>query len=188
LRPAPISLHLVASAALALGAAACADLATQPAETGAPTARRDLVSGTVAAVDSAQLVQLLVCPTSDSASARATIGPEGGTIGARGASITIPPGAVPESTLFEVVVPPSRYLETEIHAVGVEHFVFQQPATITLNLARCPLALPVGAGPQGAYIDTATDQVLELMGGSYDLLGHKVTFRTGHLSGYVVAY
>jgi hypothetical protein len=188
LRPTPISLRIVASAALAIAAGACADVATQPDASGARSVHFDLVDSTVAAVDSTQLVQLLSCSTTDSASARATIGPAGGTIGARGASITIPAGAVPEPTLFEVVVPVSKYLETDIHAVGVEHYVFQQPASITLNLARCPGALPGGASPQGAYIDTATDQVLELMGGSYDLLNHKVTFRTGHLSGYVVAY
>jgi hypothetical protein len=133
--------------------------------------------------------QLLVCPTSDQVSAQAVIGPEGGSVEARGTTLTIPAGAVAESTLFEVVVPASNYMETEIHAVGVDHYVFLQPATITINYARCPDgALPETSRAQGAYIETGSHKILELMGGTDDRSGHKVSFLTGHLSGYVVAY
>lgn len=182
----------ITAATLVYAGLACADAVTQPNESAARGPRLDLVAAdtsSVVTVDSLPAPQLLVCPTTDAASASAVIGPNGGTIGARGTSITIPPGAVPDSTLFEVIVPASQYLETRIHAVGVDHYQFQVPATITMNYARCPSsALPTDAELEGVYVDTSTYQVLQQMGGVNDRSGHKVTFTTGHLSGYIIAY
>ena len=211
-----LRVRIVGPLAVALVAAACGDSSTEPTQAGAPALRFDEIdSAAVVAVDSTAVpladstvtlataptdsayelaarpvdAELLVCPTNEAASAQGVIGPEGGSIGARGTTISIPAGAVPEPTLFEVVVPASQYLETEIHAVGVEHYVFQQPATITINTARCPDgAIPEFGTLQGAYIDTPTHRILQLMGGVDDRDGHKVSFETGHLSGYVVAF
>ena len=97
----------ITAATLVYAGLACADAVTQPNES-ARGPRLDLLASdtsTIVAVDSLPAPRLLVCPTTDAASASAVIGPNGGTIGARGASITIPPGAVPDSTLFEVIVP-----------------------------------------------------------------------------------
>lgn len=169
---------LVAAAVLLAGAA-CADVATQPGESSSRALRGDLLDA----------VHLLACPSTDSAAARAVVGPAGGTIGARGTTIVIPAGAVPDSTLFEVVVPASPYMEADIHAVGVDHYVFQTPATITINYARCPAgAVPDDAALQGVYVDTRTYTVLQQMGGVADRSAHKVSFPTDHLSGYIVAY
>lgn len=133
--------------------------------------------------------QPLVCPSDEAVSDQAVIGPDGGMINVRGTSITIPAGAVSEETLFEVILPASPYMETEIHAVGTEHFFFAQPATITINYSRCAAdAVPETARPQGAYIDSNSKKILELMGGEVDRAARKVTFSTGHLSGYVVAF
>jgi hypothetical protein len=115
--------------------------------------------------------------------------PDGGTLGARGTSITIPAGAVPTPTAFEVVVPVSPYMEVEIHAVGQAGYAFAQPAAITINYARCPAdAVPADAALEGVYVESGTRRVLERMGGTADKTGKKITFSTPHLSGYIVAY
>ena len=181
MRPTATAIRSIATLVLALGAVACDGL---PTPTGTAKAQpRPVISVDVAAP------QLLACPTQDEASDRAVIGPEGGTLGARGTSITIPAGAVPEPTPFELVVPVSEYMEVEIHALGRSSYTFLQPATITINYARCPGdAIPMGAALGGVYIESGTHRVLELMGGTTDKSGHKLTFSTGHLSGYAVAY
>jgi hypothetical protein len=168
---------------LIIAASACGDLETKPtAPTSAP---RFDIADTAGAV----VTQMLVCPTNETQRAQGIIGPEGGTLTVRGVTIAIPSGAVPEPTAFEVIVPASSYLETEINAIGSEHYVFAVPATITINLARCPAgSIPDWANLKGANIDPATYEVLEVMGGTYDKTGHKVVFPTPHLSGYVVAY
>ena len=174
-------LHVPCAAAIALAVGACADLTTQPDRPG--------VGPPGAATVTASDPQLLVCPTADTHIARATIGPEGGWLGVRGASITIPPGAVPSPTAFELIVPASPYMEIEINAVGADSYTFAQPATVTINYARCPDdAAPPGALLKGVYIDLVTNQVLAVMGGQDDKSNHKITFSTGHLSGYAVAY
>ncbi len=176
-----LAVRSIATLVLALGALGCDDLPTQ---TAAVEVRRPRM-----AVADAPAPQLLVCPTQEEASARAVIGPQGGTLGARGTSITIPAGVVPVPTQFEVLVPVSNYMEVEIHAVGQSSYTFAQPATITINYARCPgEAIPAYATLEGAYIESGTRRVLERMGGTTDKTGRKVTFTTGHLSGYAVAY
>ena len=197
----------LASGALLFVGASCAEYPTEPAESQLGAPRRDIAilasgsgsatdtslapgGGSVATTDTAATEpSLLVCPTSEEASAQAIIGPSGGSVSARGTTLTVPAGAVPVPTLFEVVVPVSPYMETEIHAAGVEHYVFQAPATITINYARCSTgAFPSGAALQGVYVDRRTYKVLEEMGGVNDRSGHKLSFATWHLSGYIVAY
>ncbi len=166
--------------ATSIAVAACADLPTDPGGHG--PGRLPAATAELTAAES----QLVVCPTAETRRARATVGPEGGYVSARGSSITIPPGAVSEPTLFEVVVPASRYMEIEIHAAGMDSYVFATPATITINFARCPGdAIPPGSVLEGVYIDDV-NQVLEHMGGQSS--SHKLSFQTGHLSGYAVAY
>lgn len=181
MRPTALAVRSLAALLLAVGTAACADMPTQSAGVGLRRPRMSTAD--------ARDARLLVCPTAEPASARALIGAEGGTLGARGTSITIPAGAVAVPTLFEVVVPASEYMEVDIHAVGQSEYTFLQPTTITLNFARCPAdAVPTGATLDGVYIESGTRRVLERMGGTADKSGHKVTFSTGHLSGYAVAY
>ena len=179
-------LFLPSITAIAIVVGACADLTTRPDRRSSeqvygPTASTGLPG-------SAEF-QLLACPTAEASSARAIIGPAGGTITVAGSSITIPFGAVPVPTEFEVMVPASSYMEVEIHAVGMERYVFLRPATVTIDYSRCPAdAVPANAALQGVHIDTLTKQVLELMGGAADRDDHTVRFPTGHLSGYAVAY
>ena len=186
--PSPLGRALLSAAVLAAGAA-CADVATQPGAAGPRAVREDVVQTVASDTEFAAPLRLLACPSNDSAVARTVIGPDGGTIGARGTTIAIPAGAVPEPTLFEVVVPASPYMEADIHAVGAEHYLFDAPATITINFARCPAgAVPDDAVLQGVYVDTRSYSVLQRMGGVTDRSAHKVSFATDHLSGYIVAY
>jgi len=181
MRPTVLAVRSLTALVLAV-AAACDDLPTQ----GGHAERRELRLSTT---QEAPAPRLLACPTNDEARAAAVIGPEGGTLGARGTSITIPAGAVPEPTAFEVVVPVSPYMEIEIHAVGQASYAFAQPAAVTINFARCPDdAVPDGATLEGVYVESGTRRVLEHMGGTADEDGKKITFATPHLSGYIVAY
>jgi len=132
---------------------------------------------------------LLACPTNSEARATAWIGPAGGSVEARGVTLTVPPGAVAVATPFEVVVPVSQTMTADIHVVGTTGFTFRTTATITLNFARC---ISASSAPldqlQGAHVDVATGAILELMGGTVDRSGHKLSFPTSHLSGYAIAY
>lgn len=139
--------------------------------------------------DASAAPTLLSCPT-DSAqqSATALIGVLGGTLSLGGNSITIPANAVAQPTTFQIVVPPSPHMKVEIHAVGLASFLFQQPVQVTIDYSRCPAsAVPAGATLQAVYVDS-TDAVLQQMGGTADPVNRNVTFTTGHLSGYAVAY
>jgi len=175
----------VAAALISVAAFGCADLGTQPEpRTGAgPQFEVAEVSG------AESTVQLLACPTHDAQTAREIIGAGGGSIAARGVSIAIPAGAVSEPTEFEVTVPASPYLEVEIHAIGHDSYQFQQPATITIKYSNCSdNSVVERATLVGAYIDTETEQVLEVMGGYDDKAARRISFTTWHLSGYAVAY
>jgi hypothetical protein len=175
----------VAAALISVVALGCVDLSTQPETSAGPAPRFDVAE--VPATEST--VQLLACPTHEVQSARAVIGPDGGGVAVRGVSIAIPAGAVSEPTEFEVTVPASPYLEVEIHAVGYDTFQFQQPATITIKYSSCSdNSVTASARFVGAYIDTETNQVLEVLGGVDDKAARRVSFTTWHLSGYAVAY
>lgn len=182
MRPTVLAVRSVTALVLALVVVACDDLPTQG---GGADHRRPLLS----TAEAAPALRLLACPTTDEARERAVIGPQGGTLGARGTSIAIPAGAVPEPTAFEVVVPASPYMEINIHAVGQGSYAFAQPASVTINFARCADdAVPAGATLEGVYVESGTRRVLERMGGTTDKNGKKITFTTPHLSGYIVAY
>lgn len=139
--------------------------------------------------DASATPQLLDCSDdSTELSPTATIGAIGGTLAFDGDSISIPPGAVLAPTLFQIVVPASPHMKVEIQAVGLSSFIFQKPVQITLDYGRCAAAaVPPGATLQAVYVDS-TDNVLQQMGGTADTVQHQLTFSTGHLSGYAVAY
>lgn len=181
MRPtASLAVRSLAALVLVAAVAACDAL---------PTQTSGIASRPRLSTADASGVQFLACPTADEARAEAVIGPEGGTLGARGASIAIPAGAVAEPTTFQVVVPVSPYMEVEIHAVGHAGYAFARPAAVTINYARCPDgAVPADAPLEGVYVESGTRRVLERMGGTTDKAGHKLTFTTPHLSGYIVAY
>lgn len=160
-----------------IGLAAACDQAASSSGVAAP--RRDVAIAPT----------LLACPADTGAQSPASvIGVLGGTLSFDGASISIPANAVLQPTEFQIVVPQSRYMKVEIHAVGLASFLFQEPVQVTLDYSRCPAdAVPAGATLQAVYVDS-TDTVLQQMGGTVDTVNRRVTFTTGHLSGYAVAY
>ncbi|HEU4564449.1 MAG TPA: hypothetical protein VFS05_07370 [Gemmatimonadaceae bacterium] len=167
---------------LILAAFGCREAATGPRAT-APVLH-DIDSTATTVVTSAQL---LVCPADTTLTTSGIIGPLGGTLQVGGASITLPPGAVLAPTPFTLTVPASRYMEVEIHAGDAEHFVFVIPATIAISYARCQGEVTAASPLRAWYIDSVTNALLELMGGQDDRAARRVTFTTGHLSGYAIA-
>jgi hypothetical protein len=178
------------AALLAAGAlfAGCGDLTTQPtaASPAASLARQESIGGT----DGPAALRLLECPyTGPDRRGIGAIGLFGGQLSAGGARMSAPLGAVLSVTLFETVVPASRYMEVEIHAVGLGSFLFQRPVNVTIDYSRCDEdAIPPGATPRAVYIDGETKEILEDMGGEVDRAARTITFSTGHLSGYAVAF
>jgi len=190
MRPNVSPIRLAAALALALSAAACADSPTGALgpDAGAPRLEVSGIADSTTAPAAPSTSQILVCPTGDRYSDRRTIGPWGGAVGTKGSTINIPAGAVSEPTEFEFIVPAGNYMAVEIHAIGHASFSFAVPVTITINYARCPSEAIPNATLAGAYIDPATGQVLQMMGGSVDRKGNKLSFSTDHLSGYAIAY
>lgn len=129
--------------------------------------------------------KFVACSDRTPSSTVATVGPLGGLLSVAGHSISIPAGAVLAPTLFTIEVPQSDIAEVEIHAVGVEHFLFEVPVTVTMSYAGCNAS--ENSQLSVWYIDRATRERLEYMGGSVDRSARTVTFTTGHLSGYAIA-
>lgn len=146
------------------------------------------VPGTRLDVESS--ARFLGCPSDSAAvSTVGTIGVGGGALRVGPLRLEVPANAVLAPTTFELVVPPSPYLEVQLHAVGVEHFVFERPVLVTLDLGRCGTTTGPGGAPlQAVYVAPVTREVLEVMGGRVDAEARKLRFETGHFSSYVVAY
>ena len=131
--------------------------------------------------------QLLVCASTDSYTATAVIGREGGSLSAGGATITMPPKAVNRPTLFTMTVPASQYVEVEIVAENRPHFNFDRRVSITLDYSRC--GLEIDDKPLTAWhIDPASKSLLKQMPGRRDRRDRQVSFGTDHLSGYALAW
>jgi hypothetical protein len=128
---------------------------------------------------------LVSCPGGDdNTTARATIGPDGGTIALGGFSMVVPAGALLDTTTFVMKVPESKVLKVRIRARGQQHFVFETPVTITLDYSRCQNS---PSDPTGWNVDEVTNAELEQMPGLNDSTAQSFTLQTGHLSGYALA-
>jgi hypothetical protein len=130
---------------------------------------------------------LLECPTSQSASAVGLLGFLGGVVSVGGNSVMLPPGAVSLPTLITLRVPASPYVEVDVTADDLLSFVFRRPVSITIDYSRCPLEATAGATLTVWHIDPQTKALVEPMGGVDDPARRRITFVTGHLSGYAVA-
>lgn len=131
---------------------------------------------------------LIQCPTSQTTTTSAVIGVLGGVLDLGGAaSITIPAGALLQSSLVTVTVPQSPYVKVDITVDSAPHFLFELPVVVTISYARCPSGSFLFTPLSAWYINSETNQLLENMGGIDNKLTRTVTFITGHLSGYAVA-
>jgi hypothetical protein len=180
---------------LSLAIAACADVTTQPSPPPAAVRAHAGLLGLPLELPPGLAKKLLACPTMIAQRADGIIGPEGGSLAVPGATITIPPGAVADSTHFVLEMPTSLYAEVRIHPDGGDHYQFAQPVVIGIGYGNC--ALPPSLLRQldgtsstyvGAYVDSATYEVLQLMPSFDDTDARVVYFATDHLSSYIVAY
>lgn len=134
------------------------------------------------------MASLLVCPTSSTTSASALVTPlAGGVISAGGISVAVPAGAVLSATTITLTVPASQYMEIDVSAAGVDHFLFELPVTVTMSYARCSRSNIDRSALTAWYIDRDSKALLEEMPSIDDKLLRTVTFTTGHLSGYALA-
>ena len=79
-------------------------------------------------------------------------------------------------------------MEIDVKANDLASFVFQQPISVTVNYSRCS-ASEASRAPLSVWrIDAQTKRLLENMGGTDDKASHSITFTTGHLSSYAIAF
>ena len=165
------------TAVILLLLAACGEHGTSPVEPVSPASDPALALAGQS---------FLRCPTETPISASGTIGILGGTIAAGGHRLTLPPAAVLKPTTFTVTAPASEHVELEVHAAGRDSFRFLVPARITISYERCG-DRPVDTEALAVWhIDELTGTLLELMGGSPDAHGRRISFQTGHLSGFII--
>lgn len=130
---------------------------------------------------------LIECPSNETTTTSAIVGLLGGVIQLGATSITIPSGALTTPTLLQLTIPASRFMEIDVTAVGFTSFVFQQPISVTIDYSRCARSDLDQQTLHVWHIDPLTKQLLEDMGGTDDKASRRITFSTGHLSGYAVA-
>lgn len=130
---------------------------------------------------------LISCPTDQPMVTEATIGLLGGLLNLGSTSISIPVGAVLTPTTFRIEVPASNLMEISVTGGDAEHFLFERPVSITIDYGRCDRAVTDAAPLTVWHIDEESKALLEHMGGVDDKLSRKITFQTGHLSGYAIA-
>ena len=130
---------------------------------------------------------LIECPSNETTTTSAIVGLLGGVIQLGGTSVTIPSGALTTPTLLQVSIPASRFMEIDVTAVGFTSCVFQQPISVTIDYSRCARSDLDQQTLHVWHIDPVTKQLLEDMGGTDDKASRRITFSTGHLSGYAVA-
>jgi hypothetical protein len=176
---------LTAIAAVAFGAA-CADAPSAPPAQ--PAAAPESPSSLLGLNLGFGGPTYLQCPSYTTQSTTGVIGPLGGLLSLGNYVVSIPEGAVPTLTLFQLTVPASRYMKVDVTAVGVEHYVFQQPISVTVDYSRCPVSATEGKNLQVWYVSPLLNLPLDNMGGTDDAANRRITFSTDHLSGYVIAY
>ena len=171
----------------ALAMLACSDVSTRPEAGG--IGDTSSLPDTIRPPDTTGISQrrLIECPTAQTASASGFIGVLGGTIAAAGPSVSLQAGSVLTSTLLRVTVPASTYMEVDVTANDLLAFVFAKPVTITIDYSRCPTSVTQGKALTVWHINTQTKLLIENMNGVNDPAQRKITFTTGHLSGYAIA-
>jgi hypothetical protein len=112
----------------------------------------------------------------------------GGLLSAGDFAVNIPAGAVPTLTAFVMTVPAGRYMKVDVTAVGVEHYLFKAPVSVTMDYSRCPTDATEGKSLSVWWVAPLTNFPLQNMGGTDDPAARHITFSTDHLSGYVIAY
>jgi hypothetical protein len=130
---------------------------------------------------------LLICPSNDTESGGGLVSALGGTVSLAGHSVQVPLGGLLSDTEIQITEPASQYLEVALGANGLEHFEFELPVLVTISYARCSRSNLDLRPLEVWYIDPATHELIEPMGGIDDKLTRSVSFWTDHFSGYAIA-
>ena len=163
---------------LPLTVGSCADAPTlppSPART-AVAARRELPT------------TLMPCPSVETRSATATVGPDGGVVRTGGSSVVVPRGALDEPVEITLALPESDILEAEISVGNAASFAFRRPVTVHLDYARCGAAAPPGRPLVAWHIDPASRELLEPRVVVRQRGYAVATFAIDHLSTYALAH
>lgn len=128
---------------------------------------------------------LLVCPTTQTASASGNIGLGGGRIRLGGHELVVPKGALRSPQRFRIEVRRSPHIVVSFLAEGHDSFVFLRPATVTLDYSQCEAAESASALHM-YQVDGRTLRILEDMGGVRDPESNTLTTQTSRLSDYAV--
>ena len=131
---------------------------------------------------------LVQCPTDLSFSALDLVTPLGGIVSAAGSSISLPAGAVALPTLITVTVPASKYVEIDVTANNLASFLFDQPVSITIDYSRCSRTDIDREPLEVWHIDPLTKLRIETMESVDNKENRTITFTTGHLSAYAIAF
>ena len=181
-----LRLLAVAIASVALGA--CADAPTTPQRTAQPPAAPAAPSSLLGLSFGFGGPTYVQCPSYTSESTTGVIGPLGGVLALGNQVVNIPEGALLSTQLFQLTVPASRYMKVDVTAVGLDHFLFQKPISVTIDYSRCADAATAGKDLEVWYVSPLLNIPLDNMGGENDPTNRRITFSTDHLSGYVIAY
>jgi len=131
---------------------------------------------------------LLRCePVASPQTVTGVIGVLGGTLRLGNTMVVIPENAVPGPTTFTLTVPQSPIVEISVRAGTAEHYVFRRPVSVTIDYSRCAASLDPARPVTAWHIDEGSKRLLENMGGLDLRAANRITFLTGHLSGYAVA-
>lgn len=131
---------------------------------------------------------LVQCPVSTAMTTQVLVPLTGGTVSLGGSSITIPEGALTVPRVITLTIPASPYMEIEVHADALTSLLFEKPVSITIDYSRCERSNIEQAPLTVWYIDKTTKQHLETMGGVDDKQARSITFQSGHLSNYAIAF
>ena len=133
-------------------------------------------------------VRLVSCPTTTSLTTQAVVGPLGGTVSLGATTVAIPSGALSAPTLITLTIPASEYMEIDVRANDLLSFVFNKPIGVRIDYSRCDNPVLSTAKLSVWHIDTESKALLENMGGTNDRENRSISFTTGHLSNYAVAF
>ena len=128
---------------------------------------------------------LLVCPTTQTASASGNIGVGGGRIRLGGHELVVPKGALRSPQRFRIEVRRSPHIVVSFLAEGHDQFEFLRPATITLDYSQCEAA-SAASELHMYHVDGRTLRILGDMGGVRDPESNTLTTQATRLSDYAV--
>lgn len=132
---------------------------------------------------------LVECPTDITETTTAVlIGGAVGEVTLGGHRISVPADALPLGVwVVTLTAPASQYVEIEASVNGLPAFTFLTPVEVVIDYSRCSRSNIDKEPLRVWYIDSATKQFLEDMGGVDDKDARTVKFSTNHFSGYALA-